>query len=314
MNGPAESKRSPDNTVSVVIPARNAEPTLARALVSARNQTVAPLEIVVVDDASTDATSEIASAYGAHVVRLTKRGGAAAARNAGIAAAQGRWIAFLDADDEWLATKLEKQLALVGRAPSFVFCASHEVAPSGQVMGDTDGGRQVTEGEGAWKALLAGNFVATPTVLAPRALLLELGGFDESLKVAEDQDMWIRLALAGPPAYLPESLVRVHVQPRSLSSWTLADQYAFTLPMIERHLKKLSGRLTAREARTILGERYVRIGLAAADNGELWHGVAMVLRSALHGHRPVRNLMLSAKLPLAASFKRLVRHPAHATA
>lgn len=314
MNGPAESTRSPDSSVSVVIPARNAEPTLARALVSARNQSVAPLEIVVVDDASTDATAEIATAHGVRLVRRAERGGAAAARNAGIAAARGRWIAFLDADDEWLATKLEKQLLQVGTSPSFVFCASHEVAPSGQVLGDTYGGRQVTAGEGAWKALLAANFVATPTVLAPRALLLALGGFDESLKVAEDQDMWIRLALSGPPAYVPESLVRVHVQPRSLSSWTLADQYAFTLPMIERHLKQLSGRLTAREARAILGERYVRIGLAAADNGELWHGVAMVLRSALHGHRPLHNLLLSAKLPLAASVKRLVRHPAHAAA
>jgi glycosyltransferase involved in cell wall biosynthesis len=304
-------------SVSVVIPAHNGEATLARALDSVLAQSHPPQEIVVVDDFSTDGTAAIAGSYrGTRLLTLDRRRGAAGARNAGVADAKGTWVAFLDADDEWLPSKLEKQVEALRKSPgaSFVFCASHEVSAAGESLGDTYGGRAVVAGDGAWKALLSNNFVATPTVMAPRALLLSLGGFDESLKVAEDQDMWIRLALAGPPAYVPESLVRVHVQPRSLSSWTLADQYAFTLPMIERHLNQLGGRLTAREVRAILGERYVRVGLAAADNGELVHGMAMVLHSAFRGYRPLRNLLLTAKLPLAAVYKWFLRREARTLA
>jgi glycosyltransferase involved in cell wall biosynthesis len=300
-------------SVSVVIPARNAERTLERAIVSVLAQSWAPDEIIVVDDASTDATGAIARSFEDHGVRTVAIGsqtGAAGARNAGIEAATGTWVAFLDADDVWLPQKLAKQVQIIRARPdaSFVFCASHEFSPAGRFLGDTYRGRPVREGSGAWKALLACNFVATPTVVARRALLLQLGGFDETLKVAEDQDMWIRLALTAPPSYVPESLVRVHVRHESLSSWSLDDHYAYTLPMIKRHLERLRSRVTESEARAILGERLNRIGSVAAAKGHVLHGGAMILRSAFLGYRPLQNLMLLGKLPAAALVKWLVRH------
>jgi hypothetical protein len=299
-------------SLSVVIPARNAEKTLARALDSVLAQRVTPLETILVDDASSDATAAIAAGFADHgvrVVALDKQRGAAGARNVGIEAATGDWIAFLDADDEWLPHKLEKQVAAIRARPdvSFVFCASHEFAPSGRFIGDTYQGRPVRDDENAWKALLACNFVATPTVVARRELLLRLGGFDEALKVAEDQDMWIRLALEAAPAYVPESLVRVHVRNESLSAWRLGDQVTYTLPMVEQHLERLRPRLAAGEIRAIRGERLHRVGSVAMAQGDFLHGMSLILRSAMLGYRPLQGMMLLAKLPAAKLANRLVR-------
>lgn len=296
------------NSVCVVIPAHNAAETLARAIHSVLAQSLPASEIVVVDDASTDATAEVARAFaekGVRLVSLHARRGAAGARNAGIAAAASAWIAFLDADDEWRPAKLERQMALIGREPdaSLVFCASEEFAPDGTALGDTFRGGRVSTGEDAWKALLKTNFVATPTVAAPRALLL-LCGFDESLAVGEDQDMWIRLALSGKLAYLPECLVRVHVRPRSLSSYRGTDQSRHLLPMIERHLRQLGGRLTGAEARAILGERLSNASRIAFAQGDIGRGVLFALRAAARGHRPLGAIALIARAPVAAFFRR----------
>ena len=109
--------------VSVVIPAHNAAATVARAIISTQAQTPAPDEFLLVDDASSDDTAAIAESLGATVIRLPVRAGAGAARNAGIAAATGKIIAFQDADDEWLPGKLARQLPLLADA-SFVACGA----------------------------------------------------------------------------------------------------------------------------------------------------------------------------------------------
>lgn len=297
-------------SISVVIPAYNADKTLARALESVLAQTWPPDEIIVVDDASTDCTDRLGKSYadrGVRLLRARDRRGAAAARNMGIAGAKGRWVAFLDADDEWMPAKLEKQAAAISAHPdaTFVFCASEEFSSEGQSLGDTFRGGTVTTGSEAWKALLACNFVATPTVVARRVLLVQLGGFDETLKVAEDQDMWIRLTLAGPPVYVPESLAHVHVQPDSLSSWDLADQHTHTLPMIQRHLDRLRNTLSRSEARAIMGARLNKIGLSAWAHGDLAPGLAMILRSALLGYQPLRSLATVPKVMLAKSLQQV---------
>jgi hypothetical protein len=144
-------------------------------------------------------------------------------------------------------------------------------------------------------------------VVVRRELLLRLGGFNDALKVAEDQDMWIRLALEAAPAYVPESLVRVHVRHESLSAWRLADQYTYTLPMVERHLERLRPRLAATEIKAIRGERLHRVGSVAMAQGDFLHGMSLILRSALLGYRPQHNMMLLARLPVAKLANRLAR-------
>ena len=112
--------------VSVVIPAFNAADTIARALDSVLIQTYPASEIIVVDDCSSDDTRAIVERYAAKGVRLLaspQRRGASGARNAGIAAAKGEAVAFLDSDDEWLNPKLEMQVALLTSSPKIAFVA-----------------------------------------------------------------------------------------------------------------------------------------------------------------------------------------------
>ena len=104
--------------VSVIIPVFNGEATIARALDSVAAQTFKDFEIIVVDDASTDRSVDVVSRYGSDRVKLIthpQNRGAAAARNTGIAAARGHWLAFLDADDSWKPHKLSRQLSILGQ-------------------------------------------------------------------------------------------------------------------------------------------------------------------------------------------------------
>jgi glycosyltransferase involved in cell wall biosynthesis len=306
----------PEAHVSVVIPAHNSAPTIERALNSVFAQSFAPSEIVVVDDCSTDETATIVERYGdqgVRLVRLAERSGAAGARNAGIRAATSEYIAFLDSDDEWRPEKLEKQVQLIADDPSLslVSCASNLISSTGKDLGDIYNGHIPTVGSDAWKALLVSNFIATPTVIARREQLLSLGCFDCSLKIGEDQDMWIRLALAGGVGYVHESLVRVHERENSLSNWVLEDQLYYTLPMIDRHIRSLSHRLTHGEIRKIRGERIGRLGRAAYAKGRRVMGAKMVIQSVLLGHRSVDGLYyLAIASPPATWLKRLVRGPA----
>jgi len=128
-------------SICAIIPAHNSQATLGRALASVRAQTLPVSRLVVVDDASTDATSEIAKNFkgmNVEVVRLDRNVGAAAARNRGIAAATTELVAFLDADDEWLPTKLEKQAMVItaNDKVSFVSCGSDLISPDGLNTGD----------------------------------------------------------------------------------------------------------------------------------------------------------------------------------
>jgi glycosyltransferase involved in cell wall biosynthesis len=276
-------------SVCVVIPAYNSESTIRRALDSVAAQTLPPRRILVVDDASADATAEIAQDFtGANVevVRLEKNLGAAGARNVGINKANTDLVAFLDADDEWLPTKLEKQVRLIASEPkcTFVSCGSDLISPTGRNLGDIYRGQTVTAGDGAWKALLEDNYVTTPSVLVWRKHLEELGGFNQSLKIAEDQDMWIRLAERGSLGYMFESLVHVHERPHSLSAGAFNDQLLYTLPMIEGHIARLSHRLTRQEIKAIRGRRTLRIGQLAYSRGASDIGLQLISRSVKMGY------------------------------
>ncbi len=282
--------------VSVVVPAYNAGHTIRRALASVACQTRPPLETIVVDDCSIDDTRSVVEQYdrvGIKLIRMEKHQGVAAARNIGVQAANGEVIAFLDADDEWLPIKLQKQLTWLTADPRlwFVSCDSDSISQSGTNLGNTYGGARIAAGSEAWKALLSSNFIATPSVVVWRRHLVALGGFDESLKIGEDQDMWIRLAASGPLGYVPETLLRVHLRTNSLSRWSLEDLLDYTLPMIERHISSQRPRLTEVEIRRILGERYNRFGRVAYVRGEFWSGLRLISRSVGLGYHPFESLV-----------------------
>jgi glycosyltransferase involved in cell wall biosynthesis len=291
--------------VTVVIPAYNAARTIERALSSVWRQNYPELEVIVIDDGSTDDTGlrvGTCNNPNLRLIRLDKNRGECGAMNVGIREARTDYIAFLDADDEWLDNKLRKQLPVIDSHPemSFISCGGEAIAPDGSVVATFGLGLPPCSPGDFWRALLVKSQVAKPTVVARRAKILELGGFDEALKISGDQDMWIKLALSGEVGFIAEALIRVHITADSLMMRYGGREDEFGLPMILNHLSKLGARLSKREMRQILGERYARTGRNIYYRGRPARGATLIIHAMLLGNRPLENLgyLLSAAPPM----------------
>ena len=175
-------------TVSVIIPAYNAEAYLARAIESALAQTRPAHEVLVVDDGSRDATAAVAERFGPAVTVLRKpNGGPASARNHAARHATGEWLAWLDADDWWFPRKLAAQLAC-------------DTSPEiGLIHSLIDQEPDVVPARQDFVTLWRRNWIGTSTVLIRRRAFVALGGFEEApaLSSVEDYNLWLRLAAAG---------------------------------------------------------------------------------------------------------------------
>jgi glycosyltransferase involved in cell wall biosynthesis len=184
---------------SVVIPAYNAEAFICEALDSVLAQTFTDFEVVVVNDASTDGTAEILREYeGTGRVRVVTHEvnrGLSAARNSGIRNARGKYITFLDADDVWRPEKLAHQFSVLGQHPELMLLGSGELSFQDGTrfafppLPDKPDVRPVK-----WERLLCCSCGLSPSnAIARRECFDEVGGFDESLRAAEDRDMWLRI-------------------------------------------------------------------------------------------------------------------------
>lgn len=295
--------------VSAIIPARNAVAHLPRAIESALAQTYQPLEVIVIDDGSEDATHQIAAYYGdrLRLIRLSRPLGPGGARNVGIGAAHGTYVAFLDADDEWLPEKTERQVAVIESVPdmTFVFCRAALVskAPGAPMLVNQD--RAPVSGSNAWKVLLAYPLVSTPTVLVRRDTVLRAGSFDAKLPIAEDQDLWIRLARLGQIGYVEEVMARVHDTPGSLTKRFAHEGVVHTLEVVDRHIKAAAGELTTAEIREVYAERSASLGRNAYAAGQTMQGVRLLLRSVRLG-RPA--LPVLTYLIAASPIGQMARH------
>lgn len=207
-------------TVSVVIPAYNAAWCVAHAVDSVLAQRFRDYELIVVNDGSSDNTAKVLSAYGDKLRVLDKlNGGLSSARNAGIRAARGRYVAFLDADDRWLPDKLAKQVALMAARPELAFCSTAALLedPDGMPLGEWRcGSRSISALEGIFSAnaYVAGSGSA---VLVRMDALEKAGGFDECLRSLEDIDMWMRLSAIGGYACVEEPLTIILKRSDSMS-------------------------------------------------------------------------------------------------
>jgi glycosyltransferase involved in cell wall biosynthesis len=187
--------------VSVIIPAFNAAAHIAEALESVRMQSYDDWEVVVADDGSTDETRQIASSFGHSVVSTAANAGPAAARNVAIANARGELLAFLDADDYWLPSYLERQVGLFDEAGArgtrvgVVACDAHVLAGS-EIQPTTYMEISRFPEELTLTRLLAHNPVFV-SALVPRSALDDVGGFCEEIFGTEDYDLWIRIVEQG---------------------------------------------------------------------------------------------------------------------
>lgn len=204
--------------VSCVVPVFNGERFLAEALESILLQTRPPEEIIVVDDGSTDDTGGIARGFG-NAIRYVRQdnAGPAAARNTGVALAGGDFLAFLDADDLWLPTKLELQLARFEARPDLEFCVTHL---RNFWMPELSAEANAYRNQPFSQPLPAFVF---PTLLGRWRMFERVGPGNEALRVAEDVDWFLRAREAGL-AYevLPEVLVRRRLHHGNLTRADLA--------------------------------------------------------------------------------------------
>ncbi len=208
-------------SVAVVIPVFNGAGTLGRALESVFAQTQPPVQVIVIDDGSSD---DPKSALGEFVDRVIFRtqanAGAAAARNAGATLADTHLIAFLDADDFWHPSKLECQVAAFQQNPDLlVCCTGYRCVSPTEVQQpwppiDSKDFRCFT----SFAQLFSRPYLATPTVMVKRSAFELAGGFREQFRTAEDVDLWLRLGWLGPVGRLSCVLTTVVATPDSITA------------------------------------------------------------------------------------------------
>ncbi|WP_052691870.1 glycosyltransferase [Teredinibacter purpureus] len=204
--------------VSVVMPLYNGEKYVKQALDSALAQSYTNLEIVVIDDGSTDKSVDIVKEYGDKVTLvIQKNSGPASARNNGVEVANGKWIAFLDSDDIWLPNKLETQLAKMHDVV-WSYCDSCFMGGANDGLRDSELNNKF---DGSIiEPLIRSNFIGTSGVIVDREVFRVCGGFDMQLRSIQDWDLWLRIAANNPISYTDEPLVlyRVHSESTSRSA------------------------------------------------------------------------------------------------
>lgn len=228
-------------SISVVIPAFNAERHIARAIRSVLAQTHPAEEIIVVDDGSTDGTAGAVRAFG-DAVRLIEQsnGGVSVARNTGIAASTGDWVAFLDADDEWMPDKLRQQGQLFERHPhlKWGYANFSEISKAEQrlALPLRPSERKPHCGfDDYFDGYCRGFYAWTGTIMVHRSVFDAVGLFEPGMKRAQDNDLWFRIAYAFPAVgYVSQSLAVYHLDTPD-SSTKINDGVDFMIALIDRH-------------------------------------------------------------------------------
>ena len=271
------SKAMPDRfqkqiEVAVVVPCYNVEAYLERSLDSVLSQTYRDFCFYAVDDGSTDGTLQVLEKYADRGVCVHQvHAGQAAARNHAIRISDSPFVAFLDADDEWLPTKLERQIAWLKQNPSVAMICSGCAPGEGHVIGRYSvGPTNLPKSGRLFEQLLFDCNVFTPTVVVRRNCLEEVGLFDESLAVSEDFNLWLRIAARSQIAILPEVLAIRHARPKSLSLGTNVEVRLFSAIAALENVGHVCLGLSPREKRALrraLAERIYLYGSYLLSTG-----------------------------------------------
>ncbi|PLW81511.1 hypothetical protein CWI75_14840 [Kineobactrum sediminis] len=233
-------KNASEPLVSVVIPAFNCDGCLSRAIKSVLEQTYTHFQCIVVDDGSTDDTAAVAASYGGNVKLVRQENsGVSSARNTGIEHASGELIAFLDADDCWHPSKLEKQVQLLQEHQDVVLVSTDLITYSPERLGSGSlasvtqpYGPDIFEIHSDFLPLFRNPYLGTPSVMVRTHRAREVGGFDTTLPIGEDVDFFFRVCKGRCYAKIRQPLAIIHQRSGSLTR-TLPG-YRYNLEVIDR--------------------------------------------------------------------------------
>jgi glycosyltransferase involved in cell wall biosynthesis len=212
--------------VSVIIPTYNRASFLLEAIDSVFMQTFENVELIVIDDGSTDETAEALKKYQDRLIyQVQDNQGVSAARNYGLLLSQGKWIAFLDSDDLWLPKKLETQLHFFSQNPEAVICQTDEIWIRNGRRVNPQKKHQKFSGD-IFAPSLKLCLVSPSAVMIQRDLFDRVGCFDEALPACEDYDLWLRIS-SQFPIYLIN-------QPLVIKRGGHPDQLSRTIPALDR--------------------------------------------------------------------------------
>jgi glycosyltransferase involved in cell wall biosynthesis len=296
--------------VTAAITAYNRARYLPEAIASVEAQGLADVEILVVDDGSTDDTPAVLAGFGDRIRTVRQRnGGRSAARNTALREARGTYVAFCDSDDRWLPGKLERQLAAFRARPELGMVHGHVevIDAAGEVMPEMSAyhrrlfeqahSRPVTYARYAFDCRCF-----STTVMIPRALLERLGGYDAAL-LLDDYDLYLRLALEAPVEFLHGApLAQYRHHPGQMTSEELTTGQIQTcvkhLAILEQRADVPERALAARNLRLMLARSYNVLG----DWSEARRTVVAAVRA-----QPARALDAALLRQLAASLKGSLR-------
>jgi glycosyltransferase involved in cell wall biosynthesis len=246
--------------VSAVMPSYNRDRYVAEALESALSQGFEGLEVVVVDDGSTDGSRAVLEGFGDRIrTEFRANAGQSATVNRAVEMARGEYVALIDNDDAWLPGKLARQIPLLDAEPraAILYAAFEVMDGEGKTIPDPRPSRRTPSGE-VLGDLFDENFLRTPTVIFRRALFLEAGGYDPSLRYTNDWDMWLRIATGRLVLRDPtvSARYRLHGSQLVKNRLPLAEERVRVLehhlPRVEREAPALAGRARAALARRCL--------------------------------------------------------------
>lgn len=256
--------------VSAVMPVHNRADYVAEALDSALAQDFDGLEVVVVDDGSTDATPDVLRRYGDRIrVHRQENAGQSAAVNTGVGLARGEFVALLDSDDAWLPGKLARQVPMLDANPraALLYAAVEMMDADSRTIADPRPPLRTPQGD-VLDELLGGNFIRTPTAVFRRDAFLAAGGYDPALRCANDWDMWLRLATGRPVLRDPATSARyrLHADQAVKLRRRLAEE---RVTVLERHLPRFErdAPSVAPKARRQLASRLLKLAKLDLHDG-----------------------------------------------
>jgi len=266
---------------SVIIPAYNCEAFIGEAIESAISQEGVNIEIIVVDDGSSDDTVAVAKRFGKHITIIRQpNSGPAVARNHGAKVSSGNILAFLDADDLWLPTKLKCQSRKLKDGYPMVYTDRFNIGDLGDLPEVQTDVFPMPEGK-IFADLLMGNVITTSSVVIRKDIFQVLGGFRNEYIHCEDWDLWLRCSMRIPIGFCPEPLVKYRIHSGGISRNHKA--------MAVAHEKIISNILSMDQAKNILSIERRKVwantwstsAWAAAKNKDFrralqWYGKALM--------------------------------------